>query len=79
MMINHVMSVQASFTPIQVAKMLGVKPTTVYAWISRKELRANKIGHNRFITRQQIIEFLNKRSSGDYVDMTYAHGPVSSY
>ena len=52
--------------------MLGVKPSTVYAWLSRKELRGNKVGRNRFITQQQLKEFSDYRATGEYVDYTYA-------
>ena len=52
--------------------MLGVKPSTVYAWLSRKELRGNKMGHKRYITQQQLKEFSDYRATGDYVDYTYA-------
>ena len=61
-----------AFTPCAVAVMLGVKPSTVYAWLSRKELRGNKIGRNRFITQQQLKEFSDHRATGEYVDYTYA-------
>jgi excisionase family DNA binding protein len=67
---------QRTFTVSEVAKMLGVKPSTVRAWISRKELRAYKIGHRRYISQQQIADFYYHRKTGDYVDMTYANGPV---
>ena len=63
-------------TPAQLARKLGVKRGTVYAWISRGELRANKLGNSRFITRAQMEEFLARRKTKDYVDMTYAKGPV---
>ncbi len=65
---------QTSFTPSQVAQMLGVRPSTVYAWLSRKELKSNKVGRNRFITHQQIRDFYNQRKTGEYIDMTYANG-----
>jgi len=65
-----------SFTPTQVAQMLGVKTATVYAWLSRNEMQANKVGHNRYITQQQIKEFFLRRKTGEYVDYTYAYGPV---
>jgi excisionase family DNA binding protein len=65
-----------SFTPTQVAQMLGVKTSTVYAWLSRNEMQANKVGHNRYITQQQIKEFFLRRKTGEYVDYTYAYGPV---
>ena len=72
-------SQQISYTPAQVAKMLGVKTSTVHAWLSRKEMRGSKVGHSRFITPQQINEFLSRRNGGhdnDYIDYTYANGPV---
>jgi excisionase family DNA binding protein len=70
---------QISYTPAQVAQMLGVKTSTVHAWLSRSEMRGNKVGHHRFITPQQITEFYSRRKgckTGDYVDYTYANGPV---
>jgi excisionase family DNA binding protein len=60
-----------TYTPIEVAKMLGVKQSTIYAWISRKELSASKVGRNRFITQRQINEFLEIRENGDCIDRTY--------
>ena len=66
------------YTPTQVAKMLGVKTSTVYAWLSRKEMRGSKIGHRRFITDQEIKEFFLHRRTGEYVDYTYARGPVKN-
>jgi excisionase family DNA binding protein len=63
-------------TPAQLAHKLGVKRSTVYAWISRRELRAIKLGRSRFITETHLREFYLKRSTGEYVDMTYANGPV---
>ena len=70
---------QISYPPAQVAQMLGVKTSTVHAWLSRSEMRGNKVGHHRFITPQQITEFYSRRKgdkTGDYVDYTYANGPV---
>ena len=66
----------ASYTPNEVAQMLGVKTSTVHAWLSRKEMRAIKVGHRRYITLQNIKEFREKRQTGEYVDYTYANGPV---
>lgn len=65
-----------SLTPLEVAKVLGVKPSTVYAWLSRKEIRGHKVGHKRFITQQQLREFSEYRATGEYVDYTYANGPI---
>jgi len=64
------------FTINEVAVKCGVKPVTVRAWICRKEMRAMKVGHRRYVTPQQLREFQEFRSSGEYVDMTYAYGPV---
>lgn len=70
---------ESAYSPAQVAKMLGVKTSTVHAWLSRAEMRGNKVGNRRFITPQQIADFHTRRkggNSGDYVDYTYAHGPI---
>ncbi|CAN2228938.1 SinI-like, DNA-binding domain [Candidatus Nanopelagicaceae bacterium] len=67
------------FTSAEVATMLGVKPSTVRSWISRRELRAYKVDNRRYISSQQIAEFHLNRGNSDYVDMTYANGPVGSY
>jgi len=73
-MINPLQPV--SYTPNEVAQMLGVKTSTVHAWLSRKEMRAIKVGHRRYITLQNIKEFREQRKTGEYVDYTYANGPV---
>jgi excisionase family DNA binding protein len=69
-------TIQDSYTPAEVARMLGVKTSTVHAWLSRKEMRAVKVGHRRFISQQQIKEFYERRQTGEFVDHTYANGPV---
>ena len=63
-------------TPKQVAKQLGVTESTIYSWISRGYMRANKVGRKRFISQRQISDFFLYRNTGEYVDMTYANGPV---
>ena len=63
-------------TPKQVAKQLGVTESTIYSWISRGYMRANKVGRKRFISQRQIADFYLQRQTGEYVDMTYANGPV---
>jgi excisionase family DNA binding protein len=70
---------QPGYTCNEVASMMGVKPSTVRAWISRKEMQAYKSGNRRYISKQQIQNFYVKRRSGEYVDTTYANGPVASY
>lgn len=62
-----------TYTPNELAKKLGVKPTTVYAWLSRGELRANKVGNRRFVTEQQLKEFGDKRRGESIIDYTYAN------
>jgi len=77
MQINQPGYQAAGYTPEQVGVMLGVKTSTIYAYISRKELRALKVGHRRFVSDQQIKEFSERRMTGEYVDHTYAHGPAN--
>ena len=67
------------YTSKEVAAMLGVKPSTVRAWLSRKEMQSLKSDNRRYITKQQIQNFYIQRGSGEYVDTTYANGPVRSY
>ena len=67
-----------SYTPAQVGRLCGVKTTTVHAWISRKEIMSVKVGSRRFITERNIAEMYSRRKSGEFVDHTYANGPVRS-
>ena len=53
-----------------------VTESTIYSWISRGYMRANKVGRKRFISQRQISDFFLQRQTGEYVDMTYANGPV---
>ena len=62
----------------QVAKKLGVKPVTVRAWISRNEIQSHKYQGRRYITEQQIRDFRRLRDTGEFVDMTYANGPLKA-
>ena len=75
---NRFNSRPEGFTINQVSKMLGVKPSTVRSWISRKEMRAFKFENRRYITAQQINEFQQLRRTGEFVDTTYANGPIRS-
>jgi excisionase family DNA binding protein len=63
---------ERTYSPAQVATICGVKTATVYAWLSRHELRASKVGHNRFISEGQIRDFYLRRTTGEYVDYTYS-------
>lgn len=58
----------------QVALMLGVTPSTIRSWISRKEIQAYKVNNRRYITPQQIADFFSRRKKEGYVDMTYSRG-----
>jgi excisionase family DNA binding protein len=60
----------ATFTPSEVANALGVKVSTVYAWISRKELLANRRGRNREISDIQLASFLTTRRFNVVIDLT---------
>ena len=51
----------------------------VYQYIyPRKELRSYKHGRSRYITREHLQEFYLRRSTGEYIDLTYANGPIRS-
>ncbi len=63
-------------TPEQVAERLGVKTSTVYAWISRGEMQAFKVDRRRFISEEQVNNFRQRRGDGDFVDSRYANGPL---
>jgi excisionase family DNA binding protein len=63
-------------TPEQVAERLGVKTSTVYAWISRGEMQSFKFDRRRYISEEQIHNFQQRRSGSDFVDYRYANGPI---
>lgn len=63
-------------TPEQVAQRLGVSTSTVYAWISRNEIKSSKFNRRRFFTEEQISNFQQNRGHSDYVDYRYANGPI---
>ena len=65
-------------TPQQVADICGVSVSTVYAWISRREIASSKFGNSRFISYQQIQDMYLKRRTGEFVDRRYANGPIRS-
>ena len=54
------------YTPSQVARLLGVKPSTVYAWISRNEIHSTKVGYSRFISNFNIENFQASRGRTNY-------------
>ena len=61
-----------SYSPKEVANMCGVKVGTVYAWISRKELRSYKIGPSRLVPADALAQMYSARKNGEFIDYTYA-------
>jgi len=55
-----------AYAPDELAKILRVKTSTVYAWISRGELQSNKTGYSRSISSTQLQNFIASRNSGKY-------------
>lgn len=49
------------YTPNQIASMLGLKVSTIYALISQGKLKTNKTGSRRFVTRNQLDAYLINR------------------
>ena len=56
-----------SYSPKQVADLLGYKVATIYALLSRKELEAQTIGRSRFISQEQLNDFLHRRNKSDSI------------
>jgi excisionase family DNA binding protein len=56
----------------EVATICGVKPVTVRAWISRREIASTKVNNRRYISERQITDFYRNRGNEEYVDHTYA-------
>ena len=56
-----------SYTPRQLSELLGYKIDSVYAMISRREIQSTKVGRNRFISQNQVNEFLLRRKTYDQV------------
>ena len=67
------MELPNTYTPLEVSKLMGVKPATVYAWMSRQELKANKVGRNRAISQRQLREFHEQRDNRDFIDRSYVN------
>jgi excisionase family DNA binding protein len=60
-----------SYSPKQVADLLGYKVATIYALLSRKELEAGTIGRNRIISQEQLNDYLHRRNkSNSIIDYT---------
>lgn len=71
-----IQTIPQTFTPKEVAKSLDLKPSTIYALLSRGELQAYHFGRRRFITQSQLDAYLAKRNRVEMVDMTYAQYPA---
>ncbi len=56
-----------SYSPKQVADLLGYKVATIYALLSRREMEARTIGRNRIISQEQLNAFLHRRNKSDAV------------
>jgi excisionase family DNA binding protein len=56
-----------SYSPKQVADLLGYKVATIYALLSRRELEARTIGRSRIISQEQLNDFLHHRKGSDVV------------
>ena len=67
---------QTTYTTTEVAEILGLKVSSVFALLSRGELKAYHIGRRRVITEQQLKTFQDSRKRNVEVDMTYACGPA---
>ena len=59
-----------TFTPSQIADMLGMKTSSIYALISRRYLLANKVGRKRYISQTQLDQYLLTRGYNDVIDYT---------
>jgi excisionase family DNA binding protein len=56
-----------SYSPQQVADLLGYKVATIYALLSRGEMIAGREGRNRVISVEQINDFINRRRKLDQI------------
>ena len=50
-------------TPKQVAEKMEVSVSTVYAWLSRGELKGNRLGNSRFISEVNLQDFCLDRNT----------------
>ncbi len=67
---------QRTYTTTEVAEILGLKVSSVFALLSRGELKAYHVGRRRVITEQQLNAFQDSRKRNVEIDMTYACGPA---
>jgi hypothetical protein len=62
-----------TYTPTEVALLLGVKTSTVYAMLSRGEIQGYHQGRRRLITEEQLGRYRASKRV-EVVDRTYAFG-----
>ena len=65
-MYPYIQSAPDTYTPSELARILEVKTSTIYAWISRGELQSTRTGYSRTITKAQLQNFIISRDSGKY-------------
>lgn len=56
-----------SYSPQQVADLLGYKVASIYALLSRREMEAQTVGRSRVISQEQLNNFLQRRNKIDVV------------
>ena len=56
-----------SYTPQEVADLLGYQVSSIYAFISRRELSSSKHGRYRRISKDQLNAFITSKKSLDLV------------
>ena len=64
--------IQKTYTVDDIAKILGLNVSTIYACLSRRELVGFHQGRRRVITHEQFMDFLRRRNNVDFVDNRYA-------
>ena len=52
------------YTPSELAEILDLSVATIYAALSRKELKGFHQGRRRVITSDQLVEYMGKRGAG---------------
>jgi excisionase family DNA binding protein len=65
-----------TFTTREAADILGLKVSSIFALLSKGELKAYHVGRRRVITEEQLRTFQESRKRRVEVDMTYACGPA---
>ena len=56
--------VEGAYTVSEVARLLGISPTTVRAWIRRGKLRAFKFIHHQYLIPKGEVERIIKTTRG---------------